>query len=284
MRRIIGSILFWGPLAVGAWLSGGDAEAQTRRMTSERQVWSTEPLKVDLQFGAGELEIVPAESPTLYRMELEYDERGFAPLVEFDEDSRHLRLGVRSPEDSRRTDIREGSDATIALTREVPLDLTMEIGAAEADIQLGGVSMRSLSFTTGASKTTVSFDAPNPITAERISIEAGAADLRVFGLGNARAERITFKGGVGGTVLDFSGEWNHSASATVEIGIGSVTLRLPRSQGIRINRSSFLTSFTAPGLERRDDAYFSANWQSAAHQLTIDLSAALGSIQIEWVD
>jgi hypothetical protein len=253
-------------------------------MSSERQVWSTEPLNVHVQFGAGKIQIVPAESPTLYRMELEYDERGFAPLVEYDENRRRLRIGVKSPNESRRTNVRGGSTASISLTREVPLDLNMEIGAAEADIQLGGVSMRTLSFTTGASESTIRFDAPNPIVAERISIEAGAADLRVYGLGNARAERISFKGGVGGTVLDFSGEWGHNALASVEMGIGSVTLRLPRTQGIRINRSSFLTSFSAPGFERRGDGYFSANWQSAAHQLTIDVSAALGSVQIVWID
>ncbi len=284
MRRNLGSLLFWVPIVVGVWLAGGNADAQTRTMSSERQVWSTEPLHIQIQFGAGRLQIAAAEFPTLYRMELEYDEVNFSPLVEYDESGRRLRLGVRSPEGSGRRNIREGSRATISLTRQVPLDLKLEIGAAESVIDLGGVSLQRLSLTTGASETTMRFDTPNPIVAERISIEAGAADLRVFGLGNTRAQQISFKGGVGATVLDFSGDWSHSAQASVEMGIGSVTLRLPRRQGIRLNRSSFLTSFTAPGLERRADGYFSANWQSAEHQLTINVSAALGSIQVEWID
>ena len=76
----------------------------------------------------------------------------------------------------------------------------------------------------------------------------------------------------------------HSATASVEMGVGSLTLRLPRSQGIQVNRSSFLTSFSAQQLERRGDSYFSDNWATAPHKLTIDVSAALGSIDIEWVD
>jgi hypothetical protein len=51
-----------------------------------------------------------------------------------------------------------------------------------------------------------------------------------------------------------------------------------------LTRTSFLTSFDAPGLERRGDSYYSANWNSTPNQLTIDVSAALGSIEIEWID
>src|SRR5690606_21110134 len=118
----------------------------------------------------------------------------------------------------------------------------------------------------------------------RVRISAGAADLRVTGLGNARAQNIQFEGGVGATVLDFGGTWTGNTTAAVDMGIGSLTLRLPRDQGVRINRSSFLTSFSTPGLERRDGSYFSSNWQSAPHQITIDVSAALGSVDIQWIN
>ena len=285
MRKVIRPVLAWVPLVAALWVTGGNADAQTMRtMTSARQVWGREPIEMDVQYGAGTLRIDPADAPYLYRMELRYDEDVFTPVAEYDQENRRLRLGVRSPEGSRRLNVREGSRATISITREVPLDLDLDFGAGEAEIDLSGVSLRSLSLSTGASETRVAFEAPNPIQAERISIEAGAASLRVTGLGNARAERIEFKGGVGATVLDFGGEWSHSATASVEMGVGSLTLRLPRSQGIRVSRSSFLTSFSARGLERRDNAYFSDNWDTAQHKLTIDVSAALGSIDIQWID
>jgi len=110
------------------------------------------------------------------------------------------------------------------------------------------------------------------------------ADLRVTGLGNARAGRIAFQGGVGATVLDFGGEWRRDATASVQMGVGSLTLRLPREQGVRISRTSFLTSFSAPGLERDGNSYVSANWESAPHRLTIDINAAMGSINVQWID
>ena len=68
------------------------------------------------------------------------------------------------------------------------------------------------------------------------------------------------------------------------MGIGSVVLRIPRSLGVQINRSSFLTSFEADDFQRRDGNYFSDNWDRAANKLTVDIEAALGSIEVDWID
>ncbi len=283
-RRVPIIVVLGFAASLGAF-AANPLEAQSRRtMTSERQVWDTSPLDVEIDYGAGRLELGPADSPTLYRMELEYDERAVEPTIEFNEARRTLRLGVRSVEGRGRRNVREGSSSSILLTREVPLDLDLEFGAGRAEIELGGLSLRNLTLATGASETRVSFGSTNVIAADQVRISAGAADLRVLGLGNARAREIRFMGGVGATVLDFGGAWSQDATASVEMGVGSVTLRLPRELGVRINRSSFLTSFTAPGMERDGNSYLTSNWGSALRHLTIDLSAALGSIQIEWID
>jgi hypothetical protein len=273
-------------LLLGAVALAGPAEAQTwRTMTSARQVTDRSPLDVHLQYGAGELKVAPAEDRMLYRMELRYDEEAFTPVAEFDQGSRALRLGVTSREARRRgINVREGSRAEVRLAKGVPLDLQLEFGAGKAELDLGGLSLRRLSLSTGASETRVGFDVANPIAAERVSIEAGAADLQIIGLGNVGAERIAFQGGVGATVLDFRGRWTRSAEASVQMGLGSVVLRFPRGLGVRLNRSSFLASFDPEGLTRQGNSYYSADWETAAHRLTIDVSAAFGSIQVEWLD
>jgi hypothetical protein len=288
MRRAMSLAVALASLTLTACGTDRAADAQTwRTLTSERQVQDREPLQVQIQYGAGTLSIVPADAPTLYRYEIRYDEEIVSPTVSYDESRRFLRLGLQSESAVTRRSRRhgrEGSAAAVSLSREVPIELNLEFGAGRADLQLGGISLSRLAVSTGASETTIAFGEPNPITAERISIESGAADLRVQGLGNARASSISFQGGVGATMLDFSGDWNGDANASVQMGVGSVTLRLPRSQGVRINRSSFLTSFSAPGMEREGNSYFSSNWSTAAHRLTIELSAALGSVDVRWVD
>lgn len=252
-----------------------------RTMTSARQLWGTEPIEVEVEYGAGELEIGAASGSMLYSMELRYDEEQAVPVAEFDSASRKLKLGASSRRGNRK--FREGSTAKIALSDRVPIDLGLHFGAGEATLNLSGLRLQRLDVETGASETTIRFDRPNPIRASEVELSAGAAELKVIGLGNARAERFSFQGGVGATTLDFSGAWEDDATASVQMGMGSVVLRFPRALGVRITRSSFLTSFDAEGMVRRDGSYFSQNWDSADHRLTVDVEAALGSIEIEWI-
>ncbi|MBA2571707.1 MAG: hypothetical protein H0V06_01580 [Gemmatimonadetes bacterium] len=53
---------------------------------------------------------------------------------------------------------------------------------------------------------------------------------------------------------------------------------------MRITKNSFLTSFDSSGMTRRGNAFYSRNWDTAPHKLSLDVSAALGSIQVEWID
>ncbi|HET7275255.1 MAG TPA: toast rack family protein [Longimicrobiaceae bacterium] len=260
------------------------AAAQSwQTVNSSRQRWDETQLDVSIEYGAGELTIVAADDPLLYEMEMRYDEDEFTPIAKYDPDAETLVLGLDDRNNGSTQIHGDESRAEIALTREIPVDLDLDFGAGEADVDLGGISLRSLDFSTGASETTVRFSEPNAIRAEMLSLEAGAAEFTVVGLGNARAEHIDFQGGVGSTTLDFSGEWAADASANVQMGIGSLVLRFPRDLGIRLEKDSFLTSFDGDGLVKRGGAYYSTNWDSAEHQLSITVDAAFGSIDVEWI-
>lgn len=264
-------------------LVAGIAEGQSwKTMESARQLHDDGPTSVRIEYGAGELRVEPAPRRMLYHMELRYDENRFTPVTTFDAQARTLRLGLNDRD--RRGSKTHGSRAVIGLTREAPLDLKLEFGAGEASLDLGGMSIRSLEISTGASESEIRFDAPNQISAERVEVEAGAAELGVFGLGNARARRIQFQGGVGSTTLDFSGAWDADATASVRIGIGELTLRFPRGLGVRLEKNSLFTSFDTEGMIKRGDAYFSPDWDTATHRLTIDVDAAFGSVEVEWID
>ena len=254
-------------------------------LKSSRQLWDDKPVAVNIEYGPGTLAVSPATTSMLYAMEIRYDKRYFVPVSEFDNSTRKLSLGVRSNEESRKSiNLKEGSRAAIQLTREVPLDLKLQFGAGEAEIDLGGMRLRKLDLSTGASKTKVRFSAPNLISAEDVRIQSGAAELTVSGLGNLGAEHLDFQGGVGSATLDFSGKWNRNATASVQMGVGSITLRLPRGLGVQVNRSSFMSSFDAPGLTKRGNSYFSSDWDRAPHRLTVNVNAAFGSIDVDWID
>jgi hypothetical protein len=68
------------------------------------------------------------------------------------------------------------------------------------------------------------------------------------------------------------------------MAVGGITLRLPRKAGIRITMDKFLSSFEPAGLVRRDQTFVSTNYERAERRLDLDLTTAVGGVEVEWVE
>jgi hypothetical protein len=260
-----------------------------RSVTSARQLHGERELTVNVQYGAGRFTLGPATNGQLYRMELRYDEDKFIPVREYDMATPSIRLGVRSREGSRVTmrDTRRGEQPPfmdVALTPEVPLSLVMELGAVQAEIEMGGLAIQRAAYHTGASQTRFRWSRPNPIPCEELSLRAGAAEFTATQLGNSNCDRISFEGGLGDVTLDFSGSWRRSMEASVEMGIGALQLRLPRDIGVAVTVSRFLASFDAAGFTKRGNTYYSPNYSDARHRLTLNVNTSIGGIEVAWIN
>jgi hypothetical protein len=273
------------PVAVAMLAVGATALAAQgwRTLTSARQLAGERHLNVNVEYGAGRLRVAPATANLLYQMELRYDERSMRPVSEYNRQAGSLRLGIRGSERGSRSRHQDEGRANIALSASVPTNLRLAFGAGEADLRLGGMALEGVQISTGASETRVTFDQPNRVTAQRVRLEAGAAEFTVTGLGNARAQRIEFEGGVGETTLDFGGTWTRSAQADVKVGIGSLTLRLPRTLGVRLHKESFLSSFETTGFTRRGDYWYTPNYDRSSVRLDLSVDAAMGSVDVDWI-
>ncbi|HEX7117151.1 MAG TPA: hypothetical protein VF212_00075 [Longimicrobiales bacterium] len=269
-------------VAVALGAAAAPAAAQDwRTVGNRRQLAGEERVRVAVEYGVGELSIEPAEPGTLYRSSIRYDARTFRPVHEYSPGE--LRLGVAGIRDGIKTDL-EGSRLDLALGPDVPLDLALKFGAVEAALELGGLRLSRVDISTGASATRLRFSKPNPIRMEQLAIEAGAAEFRAEGLANANVEALSVEGGVGDLTLDFSGAWRGDVRAHIELGLGSLTLRIPRGVGVMVTKETFLMGFDSQGLVKRGDAYYSTDWSTTEHRLTLDISGAFGSIDVRWVD
>lgn len=258
------------------------AEAQDwRTVTSFRQRSAEDRLEVHVRYGAGRLIVGPAAAGSeLYRVGLRYDSDLFEPITEY-RDGR-LEVGVEGTGRSIRLKNNGAGELDLRLSPEVPLDLDLDFGAVEAEIDLSGLRIRSLNIETGASETDVRFSRRNPIACERIDVSVGAASFEAHGLGNANCAEISLEGGVGDMVLDFSGEWRRSMEAEIEMALGSVTLVVPDDVGVRVQKETFLAGFDAARFVKRDGVFYSENWETARHRLSVDVSGAFGSINVRW--
>lgn len=252
-----------------------------RDLTSFRQRADEERLEVQVRYGAGRLMIGSGTSAgELYRVGMRYNPDLFDPITDYQ--SGRLRVGLEGVGGSIRMGRHGPGELDLRLSPDVPLDLDLDFGAVEAEIELGGLMLHGLDIETGASQTRVRFSTPNAAACDRLALSMGAASFEAVGLGNANCAEINVEGGVGEVTLDFSGDWRRNMEADISMALGSLTLVVPSDVGVRVDKDTFLTSFDSPRFEKRDDVYYSTNWDSARHRLDVDLSGAFGSVNIRW--
>jgi len=268
-------------VVAGCGSDRASAQQDWETETSSRSLGSENDLRVNVEYGAGTLTLASAPSGTLYRADLHYDRAVFTPRMEYD--AGRLRVGMSSASNVRGRNIR-GGELEVQVTPDLPVDLNLQFGAADATLDLGGIRVRRLELQTGASRTHLTIPTQNQEIVEQAEFHVGAARFEATGLGNLNAPRLVVKGGVGDIILDFTGAWPANMDARVEMGLGSLTLRLPRGLGVQVNRSGALTSFDAQELVRRDNSYFSEGFSDAERRLVLTLEAALGRVRVVWVD
>jgi hypothetical protein len=275
-------------VALAALLAASTAPAQTlRTLTSSRQVHGESALTVDVTYAAGRFRLSPATPGTLYQMEMRYDEDKFTPVRDYDAGAGALHLGLKGR--GHVTLANNGDDEPVptldlALAPGLPLALSIELGAAEADADFGGLSLTSLRYQTGASKTQLRFSRLNPVACDSLTLNVGAAQFTATGLANANCRHLKVEGGVGAVALDFTGSGRGPMDADVHLALGTLKLRLPRTLGVTISLSRFLASFDQSGFTKRGDMYYSDNYASARSHLDLKVESAFGGVQVFWVD
>ena len=65
--------------------------------------------------------------------------------------------------------------------------------------------------------------------------------------------------------------------------MGALTLRFPDDLGVAVSLDRFLATFDRSGFTKRGDVYYSRNYDTAAAKLHLEINAAFGDINVEWV-
>lgn len=279
MRKGVACVVGLGILALGA----GAAEAQSwRDVTESRQITDERSLDVRVTYGAGTFNARRGERGVLYRMQLRYDEDTFTPVAVLDGDE--LRLGTESV--GRHVRIGRGDrggNLDLFLSDEVPMNLTMDFGAVSADLDLGGLRLTELEIATGASRTVLNISEPNRERMRHASLDIGAAEFTALGLGNLNTSSLEVDAGVGDITLEFSGDLQRDMEVSIDMGLGSLELRIPEGVGVRLKKDTFLVSIDTEGLVKRGDAFFSPDYETADVRINLNIDAAFGSIKVVWL-
>ena len=172
---------------------------------------------------------------------------------------------------------------SLQITDAIPVSLDIEYGAGKATLDVTGLKIKGMRVSTGASSVSLECSQPNSITAQNISIESGVSKFTAHQLSNLNFRSLKFSGGVGTYKLDFGGTLHQEADVSVEVGLGSITLDIPKSIPARLlYDDNWLSSFNVDSdFEKQGNGvYETASFGDTKERITFHIEAGLGSVKV----
>lgn len=231
------------------------------------------PAMLKLQFGAGELMLAPGASTGLVEGTATYNVAELKPAIsqtatgvtlssgQMDRDNIPLNIG---------SDLKNTWDLKLG---DEPLDLFIAAGAYHAEMDLGGLSITSLTVQDGASDVNLKFGQPNQVTMGQLSYTTGASSVDLSGLANANFETLVFSGGAGDYSLDFTGQLQTDEDVTIKAGLGQVTIIIPDGVPVNFDVRGGLTNIDMQGSFQGGGRQFNPSASGPSITIHVDMGA-----------
>ena len=171
----------------------------------------------------------------------------------------------------------------LRLGRGRPYRLSLELGASDNEVDLGGLPLRRVEARIGAGRLVLRFSAPNPEPMSLLALSMGAGSAEVTGLGHADVAELVVDGGAAAFKLRFDGEPRRGGHAKVSTGMSSVEIALPVTTAAKVTTGDAVMSSVQADQElaHTDGAYWTpAGRDGAGPLLTVEANVSLGSLRL----
>ncbi len=162
---------------------------------------------------------------------------------------------------------------------QAPLDLTIDAGAYDSTLNLGGIPLTNLTINDGASNTSISFAASNPARMQHLLYKTGASTVSITGLGNANVADMNFEGGAGSYTLDFSGKLQQASNVHISSGVSNFKVIVPSTTACKVILTGAMNSVNAQGAWTVNDKTYSLSGQGPLLTITVELG--VGSLELD---
>ncbi|KPL00590.1 MAG: hypothetical protein AMJ91_04070 [candidate division Zixibacteria bacterium SM23_73_3] len=289
--KVLAGTLLFGIVFINPWYAGNISARKhdTESITKKIELKGEKHLSVKMDIGAGIIDLGRSRTGDILNAEVEYDPDEVRVDIDYNRFKEEGELYLESKSKDKGIDLDEGENYWyLEFSDKIPISFEIDVGACEANLDFTGLKIDNLDMDLGASSVEIDFRKPNSDKISKINIDVGASQLTITGLGNANFDEFSFDGGVGDFTLDFTGEFEHRAYVDIEVGLGSLTILVPKDAGVQIkSESSFLSSFSVDKRdfdEIEDDLYESDNFGQSKKELIFDIEVGLGSVKVECID
>ncbi len=238
---------------------------------------SSDQLRLTLNFGAGEMNLTPGDESTLVSGTALYNVKTLKPSIEENDNEVVIKTGENElkglpsfgDEFKNEWNLKLGS---------APMDLVLNCGAYKGNFELGGLNLKSVRVSDGASDVTLEFSQPNLTEMETFRYETGASSVELLGLANANFDNMVFKSGAGSYTLDFSGELQRDATVTIDTGFSSIKVIVPEGVSARVFVDGGFSNVDVGGAWEKSGNDYTQD--GTGPRLTINVNIGAGSLEL----
>ncbi len=281
MKRNLLSILIF-ILITSSVIVARDMTRLNRNIEKDRQV---KTVHLDSDIGAARFNIKTHDGGDIFEASVRYDADKVNSDIEYELSGSSAEIFLSSSQRRKKFDMDSDDNRwKSSLSTDYEWDIDLDLGFAESKIDLSGLPLIRFKLDVGASEMEVKFDRPNPVRMKRFTIDAGAGEIDLIGLGYANFERFDLDAGAGELYIDFSGMTKGRHVASIDAGVGELRIQLPEDFPVRIDvDDSWLSSVEISGndLDEIDDNLFETDdFDNSKDGLDIRLDIGIGSVII----
>lgn len=263
-----------------------------KRYQKENPYSNERELKVNIESAFGKLVIGKCDDETVFSYDILRNPKLGDPTNEIKytivDRIGYLEIPRHGSEQSKKKSFHisslESEKWILDLTGRIPISLDIQLGAGKGNFDFTGLKLKDLDISTGASSVTIMFNKLNQQTIENLNIETGVSRFKAYNLSNANFNRLKFSGGIGSYELDFSGELNKEVDVDIEIGLGSITILIPKYVGAKVYyEKNWISNIDLDKDfdEEQNNEYETSNYSSASGKMNIQIEAGFGSVKIK---
>jgi hypothetical protein len=230
---------------------------------------------LEIAMGAGSLAVASGADDALVDGTIEYNIAEIEPEVWTSDGQVRIKQGKLDGIPSFDEGLVNKWDLRLGNT---PMDLTLNVGAASADIELGGLVLTDLDVSQGASRFDLAFSEANQAEMGSFDVVAGASKMSLSGLANANAAQVTFKGGAGSYTLRFDGELRRDLEVTIEAGLGQMVIIVPDGVAAEVTFEGAATDVDAVHEWERTDSGFVLPGEGPT--ITFQIKMGVGGLEL----
>ncbi|MBC8278214.1 MAG: hypothetical protein H8E46_08280 [FCB group bacterium] len=282
MKLFYTAILTLGLIFAGSTLAG-DIET----LKKEIPLGEEKSVEIFMEMGLADLKITAGESQSILLAHVNYNPDKIKPIIDYSPGKiGRLEIECRKKSRVKFDDLdHDENEWRLAFTDRIPLEIDLELGMGEGELDLTGLLITGMTIDAGLSELIIEFDEPNKEVIERLRVDSGLGEFVAKGLLNANIDEFRFSGGLGSSELYFTGESHRPTEAKIEVGLGSLEITLKKDLPVKIYyEKSFLSSIDFDYFKRiDDDVYVSKNWdENAPDRLILEIEIGLGSVCVTW--